>query len=138
MLACSVSRFFDPKKRKKSAKTARKSASLIFQNFYCFFGFFVRFRSGLFLAIIFPFVNFFLNKVNFYYTKRLKNQKALLIFVFVLCANCKNHGAKEGQKAPLLREIARPGHIASMNFFLLSSLYLVCAAPHVCILAVND
>ena len=32
----SVSRFFDPKKRKKIAKSARISASLICQNFYYF------------------------------------------------------------------------------------------------------
>ncbi len=52
---CSVSRFFDPQKRKKVAKSARKSASHICQKFYCIFR---RFRGYLFLAIFFFFENF--------------------------------------------------------------------------------
>ena len=129
---------FRPQKAQEKCKNRKKKRQPYISKLLLLFWLFCTFQEWFIFGNYFSFCEFFLNKVNFYYTKRLKNQKALLIFVFVLCANCKNHGAKEGQKAPLLREIARPGHIASMNFFLLSSLYLVCAAPHVCILAVND
>ncbi len=53
------------------------------------------------------------NKVIYYYIKRLKTQKAPLFSVFALCAICKNHGAKDGQKALLFREIARSRHIVT-------------------------
>ncbi len=49
---------------------------------------------------------------KFYYIKIPETQKAPLFAVFALRAICKKRGAKKGQKAPLLRKIARSGHTA--------------------------
>ncbi len=57
----------------------------------------------------------------------IESQKAPLFAVFALRAICKKRSAKKGQKAPLLREIARSGHIARNDpfsfycFFVLNS-----------------
>ncbi len=59
--------------------------------------------------IIFNFVKNF----NFYYIKIAGSQKAPVFTGFALCAICKNQGAREGRKAPLLRQIARSGHTGS-------------------------
>ena len=112
-MTSSVSRFFYPKKRKKIPKSARKSASLKCQNFYCFFE---RFRGGLLFKIFFH-LNFYIYIFKFHFIKIPKTQKAPLFAVFALRAICKNRGAKKGQKAPLLREIARSGHTGDQKIF---------------------
>ncbi len=97
--------FLPPKAQKKSKKRKKKrqpKMSKILLHFWTFQGWFT-------FQHFFPFEYFF-KIFKFHYIKIPKTQKAPLFAVFALRAICKNRGAKKGQKAPLLREIARSGH----------------------------
>ncbi len=108
----SVTRFLDPKKRRFLSKSARKSASLKCQLFYCIFA---RFRVGLISDFV---KKIFSEKIiTILLHKFFAKPKSATFSNFAHCARSKFYRASSPQKAPLSRKITRSGHTDVDWFF---------------------
>ena len=99
---------FSTPKSSKNCEKAQEKAKFFLKILH-----FWTFQGGFTFSLFF---RFFQKIFKFYYTQFSVSQKAPLFSVFALCANCKKYGAKVGQKAPLLRQIARSGHFGKKDF----------------------